>query len=130
MHHHWTTRVGAAFLALWFVLATAGLAPLHRCPVHDGPVADAMTVPAGHPMHGDASHSPAPDGHGSHQCTCLGECCVAGPAVMGAAIELTVVALVDWPAAPHPVLPAPARSRAPHRLPFANGPPAPSTVAS
>lgn len=124
MRRRWYTRIGSAFLAIWFVLcASEPLAAMHRCPMHDG----VMVMADGHAMHGaahaqhDTDSQPTAPAH--HDCTCLGDC--AGAAFAGLpAIGISVVAAVvrtrrvSTPAAQLPV-PVPA----PHARPFANGPP-------
>jgi len=127
MRRRWYTRIGSAFLALWFVLCvTEPVAAMHRCPMHDG-VAGVMAMPNGHMM-GGAAHVPhnpdEPSSPAHHDCTCVGDCAGAAFAGLPAASVALRSAVVqteraDTQAAPV-VYPIPAS----HARPFANGPPA------
>ena len=126
MRRRWHTRIGSAFLALWFVLCvTEPMAAMHRCPMHDG-VAGVMAMPNGHMMGGAAHlpHNDQPSGPAHHDCTCIGDCAGAAfagiPAAsvaLGSAGVQTVQMRAPAAAAIYPV-------PAPHARPFANGPPA------
>lgn len=95
MHPTWLTRVFTALLAVWFTALTVEPAALGSCPRHGIATADALQ-PA-HVSHGAASDhglspvAPEPPAS-SHDCTCLGHCCSAGPiGVPGSAVALTIV---------------------------------------
>ena len=119
----------AAILAAWFVVFMTMAVPLHSCPMHDGMVGTLMGDAPGAmpmmPMGHDQGGAPAQSGGGHQHCTCVGSCdCGMARAIIGAA----EVAL-PLPAPVRPLEPAtraaePVLARAPHRLPFANGPPA------
>jgi hypothetical protein len=115
MKRHWSARILAASLALWFGLAMVG-PEVHQCPLHDVPTAPAAATHAGH-----ASHD-APQNH--QHCTCPQACCPVG---VGIALPRTSF---RWTAVATPVVTfAPAVYRvvlptAPdHLLPFATAPP-------
>ena len=71
------SRVLALFVGLWFVAESAGPEITHACPTHGSHAVahhDHAVAAAGH-------HSgPAP--HRGTQCTCLGQCCSAGPVAL------------------------------------------------
>jgi uncharacterized protein involved in copper resistance len=146
------TRLLGAVLAPWLALFLAEPLPLHGCSMHGlpgvesmqgtAPVAiappshDAMGMDHGamagmaHDAMGDMPHdapgAPTDDapGHHGHACTCLGGCCAPAPVSLAAPPALAwvpeAIARTTHRFA-GPVAPA---ARAPHVLPFANGPPA------
>lgn len=105
MHRSRLSRALAALLAALLVFLTAEpLAGMHRCPMHDGVLALALSRDAGHDVaDGGASHSrdathqhdsglPGHDGgHSSHHCSCVGSC--TGAASIGLPGSATTLAL-------------------------------------
>jgi hypothetical protein len=115
MKRHWSTRVLAASLALWFGLAMVG-PELHQCPLHDAPSAPAAGAHAGHGSHD------APQQH--QHCSCPQACSTVGVGVAlpGTSFRWTAVAAPVATTAPvfyRVVLPTAPR----HLLPFALAPP-------
>jgi hypothetical protein len=115
MHRSAWSRALTTVWGLWFALALVEPMAVHPCPTHD-----AMPAMAGMAMHG--MHVPAPAKHGSHACTCMGECCVAALTLPARPVSLatgrvstvdaTPQARIEWP-----------RPRRAHADYFANGPP-------
>src|SRR5215207_3689008 len=79
-------RVIALFVGLWFVAVSAGPELTHACPTHSAHGVAAAA--AGHAEHHGSTDA---DSNSSNQCTCLGQCCSAGPV----AIVAQTIALVD-----------------------------------
>ena len=85
------SRFTALFVGLWFVAVTAAPEVTHACPMH-GAHAAMAAAGAGHGAHSGASklaigaHHRASDGEATpphaNQCTCLGQCCSAGPVAL------------------------------------------------
>ncbi|HXE59459.1 MAG TPA: hypothetical protein VN607_02085 [Gemmatimonadaceae bacterium] len=127
MRRRWSTRLGSAFLAIWFVLCvTEPVAAMHRCPMHDG-VAGVMAMPNGQamngaaPLHQGTDSQPTAPAH--HDCTCLGDCAGAAFAGLPAASVSVVAAVVQTVRVDTPVPQIAAPVAAPFARPFANGPP-------
>lgn len=125
MRRRWYSRLGSAFLAIWFVLCvTEPLAAMHRCPMHDG----LMVMANGQAMHGsahaqhDTDSQPTAPAH--HDCTCLGDCAGAAFAGLPAAGISVVAAVVLTARVSTPTAQLAVAVPAPHARPFANGPPA------
>jgi hypothetical protein len=141
MRRNALTRLTTLLHAVWLVLAL-GAQTARPCPTHDGAslvgthagthAAMAGMAMAGMDMEPDGAQSPA---HGSqhgemhHTCTCVGCCCVTAfdlgsvPTARVPASRI-VAASLDAPTAAclTPV------SRTARLLPFANGPPAASSI--
>ena len=116
-----------AVLALWSVwLQFAILDPgsFDPCPEHSHHAAAAPAMDHGsHAAHAHHSHG-KPSDHTAHKCSCLGACCCTPslvPASHAAPVPTPAVVAV---AAPRYVVSPAFVARAPHALPFANGPPA------
>lgn len=120
-------RILLSTWALWLAAALTEMGPLGSCPKHghhgvQAPVASAHVA---HQTHAGSAGQPADQQDASHAaCTCMGLCCCA-PAIALPNASASVFALVHhrvlvsaWPNAVALV------TRAPHSLPFANGPPA------
>ncbi|MGH7648321.1 MAG: hypothetical protein ACREND_09405 [Gemmatimonadaceae bacterium] len=127
MRRRWYTRVGSAFLAIWFVLCvTEPVAAMHRCPMHDG-VADVMVMTNGHAMSGaahvqhDTDSPPSAPAH--HDCTCLGDCAAAAFAGLPASWIAVVAVVAHTVRVQTPQAQLAVLVPAPHVRPFANGPP-------
>lgn len=135
MRRNATTRIMTVLYAVWLVVAL-GAQTAQPCPTHDAAsfagtrTATPGMVMAHHAAH-DATHASGHGSHGGahHACTCVGCCCVS-------ALDLASAGTAQVPAsrivaaarrAPAAACRAPA-SRATRLLPFANGPPAASTV--
>lgn len=121
------SRVTALFVGLWFVAITAGPELMHACPTH-GTHAVAASLGAGHGGHVAATeHHAASDTQSAPQrgtqCTCLGQCCSAGPvAVLSAHVALAdteTIASHDAGLPDYTYVPVAAQ----HVLPLANAPP-------
>lgn len=125
MRRRWYTRIGSAFLAIWFVLCvTEPLAAMHRCPMHDG----VMVMTNGHAMPdaARAQHDPGsqPSAPAHHDCTCLGDCASAAFTGLPSSSISVVVAVLRAPRVSTPAASASVLVPAPYARPFANGPPA------
>ena len=123
-------RVTALFVGLWFVAITAAPEVAHACPMHGSHAAMATL---GHDHGGQAgsklaamdhqqgSQESAPQ-HGN-QCTCLGQCCSAGPVALSAnhvsLADIVTVATRDAGLPDHVYVPVAAQ----HVLPLAQAPP-------
>jgi hypothetical protein len=115
-------------MAIWISLSLSEPALLHTCPVHDVThAAGAGASGAAHhaPPSNEARHTTPVRGHASHRgCTCLGDCCAAGPVGIASptlALATSLVLESDGAALPeHAYVPVAAQ----HVLPFQNGPPA------
>jgi hypothetical protein len=132
MRHRSPRRLAAAILNLLFLLAWGEPVTLHPCPTHDAVSGMAVSGAAGSGMaahHGHQAMAPAAgqeqhaEHHGSHVCSCLGNCAVspgvAAPTAQAVRWQVVVrrrVAPIE-PAADAPL------AAAPRLLPFANGPP-------
>lgn len=115
MKRHWSARIFAASLALWFGLAMVG-PEVHQCPLHDVPTAPAAVAHTGH-----ASHD-APQGH--QHCSCPQACCSVGVGVALPGTSVRWTAAVPPVATIAPVLYRVVLPTAPrHLLPFATAPP-------
>lgn len=128
MRRRWYTRLGSAFLAIWFVLCvTEPVAAMHRCPMHDG-VAGVMAMPNGQAMNGAAPMHQGTDSRPTapmhHDCTCLGDCAGAAFTGLPAASVSVVAAVVQTADVDRPVAQLATPVAAPFARPFANGPPA------
>ena len=121
-------RVLIATWALWLAAALAEVGPLGACPKHGHHGIAAPSASHGaHQSHAAGMGATPTRSHPADQshaaCTCLGlSCCAAAVALPGAPTALVPVTerQVDvalWPYANVTV------ARAPHVLPFANGPP-------
>jgi len=95
------SRVIALFVGLWFVAVTAVPEVTHACPMHGS---HAMSAALGHQhsahgaqpvvAHHQTGDQSAPQ-HGN-QCTCLGQCCSAGPvALVASDISLADIVTVS-----------------------------------
>jgi hypothetical protein len=116
------SRAGRFLLTIWAFWLGAALTESGNfvaCPMH-GAAASAMESHA----KAHAGHEHSSRQNDSHQCSCLGECCSTAPASVAKAPTIALGAIVDpavvAPEAPRAFEPSPV----PHRLPFANGPPA------
>lgn len=129
-------RLSAALTAVWFAVAMTVGVPMQRCAMHDGLVGTlAMDAPGAASMpgmamagmsHGATSDAPAPPGspHHPQHCTCVGMCACCQTPAMVVAGRVSLAARTAPPRIAHPRLAATAPAMpAPHRLPFANGPP-------
>ena len=72
----WYRSITVLFGA-WFALATADLASVHQCPMHDGPLPMAMGPDHDMAQHHGAAPSSDSTPASSHSCTCIGTCCAA-----------------------------------------------------
>lgn len=148
MRHSLLHRASATLLSLLFLLAWGEPAALHPCPMHDGGAAAVVAEHGGShgaraaaaPAPGDA-HAASSHQHGapsvaapaseatphadSHLCSCLGHgCCAAGVVLAPSQALRWRVVVTRRAEPPAPAAVATALVRAPHALPFANGPPA------
>jgi hypothetical protein len=125
MNRRWWHRVAALSFTAAFLFAGAAEAfGAGDCP-HHSRLAVAQTFAAAHQHHGTAHHD-STGSVGDHlgPCTCVGDCSarVAAPAVgIGAAL---LAPHVNERVVRSPAYATPPQTRTPHRLPFAQGPPA------
>jgi hypothetical protein len=111
-------RVIALFVGLWFVAMAAGPEMTHACPMHGSH--DTAATTGGHAEHHGSTDA---DSDSSNQCTCLGQCCSAGPVAIVAQsialVDVTTSVLRDTGLPDYAYVPAAAQ----HVLPLANAPP-------
>ncbi|HKG92498.1 MAG TPA: hypothetical protein VKA84_11420 [Gemmatimonadaceae bacterium] len=107
----------AAFLAFWVAATIGGPDALHSCPAHGTAGAHARHAP-GH-YHG-AAPSPGP---GHRHCTCLGDCCAAGPAAAPSVSGVRFPLPDSGGGGPVSSTDTAPRAAGARLLPFANGPP-------
>jgi len=109
--------------SLWFGAMLSEPGALHTCPTHGGGSHAAHAAHMPGMEHGSGGqHAPASKTH----CTCLGDCCSSSPAAPPAvrvAVDPAARVVRVTPSIVASADAAPAEAP-PHRLPFANGPPA------
>jgi hypothetical protein len=122
------SRVTALFVGLWFVALSAAPEVTHACPMHGSHAAMAAL---GHSHSGQVApqlkthHRAGDDSAPQHgnQCTCLGQCCSAGPVALvslsTSLADIVTVATRDAGLPDYVYVPVAAR----HVLPLAHAPP-------
>src|SRR5689334_13649214 len=99
MRRSLSSRVIALFLGLWFVAVSAAPEVTHACPMHGAHGAALGHNHSGHGTSQVAEHhlktgKESAPAHGN-QCSCLGQCCCAGPvALVASSLSLADIVTV------------------------------------